>query len=441
MKKSTQERADASQKFWKMLAAQLEAAEQKRRAAATPKRSGYHRDRLLDLVALHLPIKGDVNESAVRKMLNGFGVQAFEIRVVDNTPGTQNKAQVRQYQGESLVELKNLKWLRKMNGLGRDIYIRPARPEASGIVLVDDLNQAQLNDLNALGLKPALVLETSPGNHQAWIRINSTGFSPIEHKAILGFITDTIGGDKASIDQQHFGRLPGFTNRKAMHVQADGKYPFVKLHSYGGERAPGGEDLLEKVRQDLSRQAELDREARLLIDAESAVKRQSNLPLGVDLSKPLPAGFLAEKWHAIEQDFVRKGQVPDLSAIDFGAAMALGSRNVPIGEALRIFEAELPHAGRKGLHLDDYILRTVSKAYARVELSREGFAGGKTDLMAEAHKRFPHLFDEPLKKRTIAPALKTSNAIFAQMKAKEFEKSLAQLQEKIDGEDVKNPGD
>src|ERR1017187_6647348 len=54
------------------------------------------------------------------------------------------------------------------NPTGRNIYIRP-RGEHN-LSLIDDLTAASIERMKAEGFHPALVVETSPGNFQAWLK-------------------------------------------------------------------------------------------------------------------------------------------------------------------------------------------------------------------------------------------------------------------------------
>ncbi|WP_258370320.1 RepB family DNA primase, partial [Serratia marcescens] len=67
--------------------------------------------------------------------------------------------------------LQNTPWLKRMNAQGNDVYIRPAEQERHGLVLVDDLSEFDLDDMKAEGREPALVVETSPKNYQAWVKV------------------------------------------------------------------------------------------------------------------------------------------------------------------------------------------------------------------------------------------------------------------------------
>jgi hypothetical protein len=98
--------------------------------------------------------------------------------------------------------------------------------------MVDDLTADAVKRMRTEGFGPTLVVETSPGNFQAWL----------DHGQVLPQRVSTVaartlaakfGGDKGAADWRHFGRLAGFTNRKDKYRSQDGAYPFVRIIDAG----------------------------------------------------------------------------------------------------------------------------------------------------------------------------------------------------------------
>ncbi len=122
--------------------------------------------------------------------------------------------------------LKSLLWLRRENLNRGHIYGRPSG--AHGLSLVDDLKAAAIAGMKAQGFEPALVVETSPGNFQAWLKhgqvLNEATSTRVAKELALRF-----GGDPGSADWRHFGRLAGFTNPKPNRQLESGLYPFARL--------------------------------------------------------------------------------------------------------------------------------------------------------------------------------------------------------------------
>ena len=66
--------------------------------------------------------------------------------------------------------------------------------------------------MRADGLAPCVVLQTSPGNLQVWMQVSTTPLEPAVATSIGKQLARRYGGDLASSDWRHLGRLAGFTN-------------------------------------------------------------------------------------------------------------------------------------------------------------------------------------------------------------------------------------
>ena len=120
--------------------------------------------------------------------------------------------------------LRSEKFFRAHNSQGFNIY---CRPEGYQYVLLDDLVRDTLTAL--AGLKPCMIMETSPCNYQAWLILPELPPDRQTAKAICKELALRFGADIASAEPDHVGRLPGFTNRKEKHRLPDGQFPFVRL--------------------------------------------------------------------------------------------------------------------------------------------------------------------------------------------------------------------
>jgi hypothetical protein len=69
---------------------------------------------------------------------------------------------------------------------------------------------------------PCVVLQTSPGHLQAWVRVSPTPLDPALATHIGKHLARAYGADPASTDWGHLGRLAGFTNRKPTRRQPSG---------------------------------------------------------------------------------------------------------------------------------------------------------------------------------------------------------------------------
>ncbi|MBY0504022.1 MAG: RepB family DNA primase [Bryobacteraceae bacterium] len=165
---------------------------------------------------------------AVEQQINAMGCEVYEIGLFKpHVPGSDSKEPEmlpRTWDGATL--LKSVPWLRYQNSQGRNIYIRPSGEHH--LSMVDDLTADAVKRMRAEGFGPTLVVETSPGNFQAWLNHGQILPQRISTIAARTLATN-FGGDKGAADWRHFGRLAGFTNRKAKYQSQDGAYPFVRI--------------------------------------------------------------------------------------------------------------------------------------------------------------------------------------------------------------------
>jgi hypothetical protein len=166
--------------------------------------------------------------------LEALGAECFDIGV-KRFDGTML---LREGWGAKQI-LKSLLWLRRENLNRGHIYVRPAGVHR--LSLIDDLKADAIGRMKAEGFAPAAVVETSPGNFQAWLKhgeildaATSTGAAKL--------LAERFSGDLGSADWRHFGRLAGFTNPKPNRRLASGLQPFARLAEASGQsyrQAPG----------------------------------------------------------------------------------------------------------------------------------------------------------------------------------------------------------
>jgi hypothetical protein len=159
--------------------------------------------------------------------LEALGAEYFDIGIkrVDGT------MVLREGWGAKQV-LKSLLWLRRENLNRGHIYVRPVG--AHEISLVDDLKADTFVRMKADGFAPAAVVETSPGNFQAWLKHGEVLDEAASTRAAK-LLAERYGGDPGSADWRHFGRLAGFTNPKPSRRLASGLQPFARLLEANGQ--------------------------------------------------------------------------------------------------------------------------------------------------------------------------------------------------------------
>jgi len=165
-------------------------------------------------------------ERLVRIQLRAMGCDHFDLGI------KRDAGEMILKEGQAALDIETtIKWLRHENGKGAHVYVRPAGVHA--LSLIDDLSAEALERMKAEGFEPAVVVETSSDNFQAWLK----------HSQVLDAETSTyaakqlaerFGGDPSSADWRHFGRLTGFTNPKRERRLPSGLRPFVRLRSATG---------------------------------------------------------------------------------------------------------------------------------------------------------------------------------------------------------------
>ena len=165
---------------------------------------------------------------AVEKQGRAMKARTFEVGLFDPT-AAHGVMLPRLWDLDTL--LRSVSWLRLKNLEGRNIYIRPSGEHA--LSLIDDVSTQTIELLKSEGFAPAVVLETSPRNFQAWLCHGQNLPKHISSFAAR-LLASRFGGDSASADWRHYGRLAGFTNRKDKYRRKDGTFPYVRLHEATG---------------------------------------------------------------------------------------------------------------------------------------------------------------------------------------------------------------
>lgn len=133
------------------------------------------------------------------------GVDAWNFSVLDKGMLGHERSRDR-----SEVE-RSLGWGWVKNNAGHDVYIRPARGVSHPIVFLDDLPPRKAKGIaHKYG---ALVVETSAGNCQVWVR-TIRPLSESERATVQRALAALIGADPMSVSGDHFGRAAGYRNRK-----------------------------------------------------------------------------------------------------------------------------------------------------------------------------------------------------------------------------------
>lgn len=245
-----------------------------------------------------------------------------------------------------------VRFLRARNREGGEVYVHPyAGNRNAGYILVD-LDQATpavVQTMRASGHDPCVVVQTSPGHLQAWVHLSTSGLEPAVATAASKQLAHTYGGDPASTDWRHLGRLAGFTNQKPARRTRRGDPPWVKLVYAAAGLAPQAEALLQAAREWASSQPAL------------AASPVSNVPDAV------PRIAAAEAL-AIYQTCLQRWRVgerfpqPDWSIVDLWVARYLLSQGIPPPRVQDVLRLASPHFPRRHGDPADYLRRTIARA-------------------------------------------------------------------------------
>jgi len=278
--------------------------------------------------------------------------ELYLIRLIHHQTGRPFPGE-RLWTAAQLVRAATIRFLRVRNSEGCDVYIQPyAGYQNAGYILVD-LDRADpmvVEVMRANGHDPCVVLRTSPGHLQAWIRLSTSPLDSAVATAAGRLLALSYGGDLASTDWRHLGRLAGFTNQKPTRRTPDRCAPWVKLVHARVGLAPRAEALLHFVRQ----------------SAQPLWHPTSHLRIHSTATEPGPIS--AEEAITIYRDCMKRWHIlerfpqPDWSIVDLWVARHLLSQGKPAPQIQTILRLASPHFPRRHGDPDGYLQRTVARA-------------------------------------------------------------------------------
>ena len=187
-------------------------------------------------------------ERLVRVQLRAMSCERFDLGI------RREAGEMILREGQGAIEIEEaIKWLRHENGKGAHIYIRPAGVHS--LSLIDDLTADTIERMRADGFEPAVVVETSPNNFQAWLNHGQVLEAAMSTRAAKALV-ERFGGDRSSADWRHFGRLAGFTNPKRERQLPSGLRPFARLRSATGRVYSYAAEFLASISEEEQHQRE-----------------------------------------------------------------------------------------------------------------------------------------------------------------------------------------
>ena len=286
--------------------------------------------------------------AAVEQQAAAMSSKLFEVGLYDPDAGARQSVMIPRVWDAGTI-IRSMPWLRHQNREGRNIYIRPKGEH--DLSMVDDLTAEAISAMKQTGFNPAAIVETSLGNFQAWLK-HPERLSKELSTAAARALAEKFGGDRGAADWRHFGRLAGFTNRKAKHLDAStGLYPYVRLIEASGSVYPEAERFLAGVKNDLERR---------LVEQEHLKT----------MHLPQAGAFRPQELKSIDvfRADVRYGG--DGTRIDLAYAVYALSHGASVDEVERMIQSrDLSHKGNERRQ-EDYLARTIKKALDTVERGR-----------------------------------------------------------------------
>ena len=296
---------------------------------------------------------------AIRRQLAAMPYDLYLIRLIHH-PTRRAFPGERLWTATQLRQAATVRFLRIRNREGCDVYIQPyAENRNAGYILVDldHAGRAVLETMRAQGHEPCVVLQTSPGHLQAWIRLTASPLEPAVATAASKQLARAYGGDLASTDWCHLGRLAGFTNQKPQRRTPGGYAPWVKIVYARAGLAHNANRLLQSV-------------ARWPAPAELPTAANPDYRLGGASSLPEAAtpSITAAEAADIYQSWMHRWRIaerfpqPDWSIADLWIARRLLAQGMPAAQVQAILRLASPDFPRRHGDPADYLRRTVARA-------------------------------------------------------------------------------
>jgi hypothetical protein len=253
--------------------------------------------------------------------------------------------------------------LRARNELGFNIYVWPyAEGRNAGYIFLD-LDQARaqvLEDMRTHGHEPCVLLKTSPGHLQAWVRVSTTPLEPALATTLGRLLAERYGGDRASTDWRHMGRLAGFANRKPARSAVRTFPHWVQLVHAQPILASAAQPSLEAAQEWLERFGK----ARAISPPVAAASSAHTPAQGPGTRSAVTREGAA----AVYQRWVQRWRIrerfpcPDWSVIDLWLASKLLAQHTAPAQVMQILRLGSPDFPRNHGDPEDYLRRTLARA-------------------------------------------------------------------------------
>jgi len=297
---------------------------------------------------------------AIRRQLAAMPNELYLVRLIHHQSRRAFPGE-RLWTARQLINANTVGFLRARNREGCDIYIHPfAGDRNAGYILVDlDVaGPAVLESMRADGHAPCVVLQTSPGHLQAWIRLSVDPLDPAVATAVGQQLARGYGGDLASTDWRHLGRLAGFTNQKPARRTLSGYAPWVRIIHAHASMATAAETLLQSARAAMA-------QASRAASPAAAGRARTPSTLGDQAAfLTISAADAIQIYHRCMQRWriIERFPQPDWSIVDLWVAKHLLTQGTPAAQVKDILRLASPHFPRCHGDPDDYLRRTLARA-------------------------------------------------------------------------------
>ena len=311
---------------------------------------------------------------AVRRQLAAMPHDLYLVRLIHSQTRRAFPGE-RLWTVAQLIHPATIRFLRIRNREGCDVYLHLyAEKRNPGYILVDldHTDPAIVAAMRAAGHEPCVVLQTSPGNLQAWVQVSTTPIQAAVASQIGKQLAHLYRGDPASTDWRHLGRLAGFTNQKPQRRNWRGYSPWVKvLHAHAGLASQSGA-LLQTAEHHLRNPSSLPLTPHISRSAPSPVDAAGIDRLTGSITTAAGAANIYAAWlHRLR--ILERFPQPDWSIADIWIAKELLWRGTPAPHVAAILRRGSPGFPRQHSHSDDYLRRTLARAVR--ELAASPFPG------------------------------------------------------------------
>jgi RepB DNA-primase from phage plasmid len=293
---------------------------------------------------------------AIRRQLAAMPCDSYLVRLVHNQTRRAFPGE-RLWTATQLLHPATIGFLRVRNREGCDVYVQPyAGDQNAGYILVD-LDRADPSALDLMrcnGHSPCVVLQTSPAHLQAWIHVATSAVQRDVATAVARQLARDYGGDPASADWRHLGRLAGFTNQKPARRTISGYGPWVKVIYAAPGLAPNADALLQSTTPRLSRLSSPEHRSGAGYSPEDAVAVAGSINAAD--AAAIYRGCM-NRWRITE-----RFPQPDWSIVDLWVARHLLAQGRPAAAVQTILRLASPHFPRRHGDPDDYLRRTLARA-------------------------------------------------------------------------------